>query len=92
MFLLCFNCRRPSDTPEKTHCHFVVSLDLIIVNNFVNTPHTKNFMLCNSTIITTLKFKKPIERNFTQYVFTFCTCGIVTCLGWFVASFKLSCV
>ena len=22
--------------------------------------------------------------------FTFCTCGIVTCLGWFVASFKLS--
>ena len=25
-------------------------------------------------------------------VFTFCTCGIVTCLGWFVASFKLSCV
>jgi len=25
-------------------------------------------------------------------VFTFCACGILTCLGWFVASFKLFCV
>jgi len=23
-------------------------------------------------------------------VFTFCICGIITCLGWSVASFKLS--
>ena len=25
-------------------------------------------------------------------VFTFCTCCILTCLGWFVAGFKLSSV
>ena len=40
--------------------------------------------------------KKNYKKLYTVLsglgVFTFCTCGIVTCLGWFVASFKLSSV
>ena len=42
--------------------------------------------------------KKTITRNCKQYCLAWVfltfvrTCGIVTCLGWFVASFKLSCV
>ena len=37
-------------------------------------------------------YKKLYTVLFCLGDFTFCTCGIVTCLGWFVASFKLSCV
>jgi len=36
--------------------------------------------------------KERVELLFCLGVFNFCTCGIVICLGWFVASFKLSCV
>ena len=49
---------------------------------------------CVSEIMIVKKnnYNKLYTVLFCLGVFTFCTCGIVTCLGWFVASFKLFCV
>jgi len=39
-----------------------------------------------------LKIIQLEAKDLTGQYLGFFTCGIVTCLGWFVASFKLSCV
>ena len=81
--------------------HVVITLEKILtyvsrVYSYLLIDVVKDWGESVSEIMIVKKKKPNYKKLYTVLfclgVFTFCTSGIVTCLGWFVASFKLSCV